>query len=301
MFRTRTLERVEEMLDSAMSGEFQESDYDESKLSRLESKWKQFLATSQLSHQRLEEKKQNVESLVSDISHQTKTPIANMRLYAELLEERMPPGEELCLVQEIHRQADKLEFLLQSLTKMSRLESNSITLHPEQNNVWELMDEVLSEMQPRAAKKGLTLVDLRDGTGNLPECNSDERKKSFEGNEKRFCNAFFDWKWTKEALGNILDNAIKYSEEDSQIEVSLTEYELYIAVSVRDHGIGIAEEEQAKIFGRFYRSQTVATKEGVGLGLYLAREILQRENGYIRVRSVPEEGSEFRIFLWRSC
>ena len=111
--------------------------------------------------------------------------------------------------------------------------------------------------------------------------------------------ALFDVKWTKEALGNILDNAVKYSYEDSTIQVLIREYELYVAISVKNKGIGISEQESSKIFGRFYRSEKVLQKEGVGLGLYLARKILQRENGYIEVRSEEGDGAEFILYLWK--
>lgn len=285
MFHDRTLERLNQMIDMAISGEFRESDYDESKLSRLECKWKQFLATSQLSYDRLDETKKNIESFVSDISHQTKTPIANICLYVELLEERLQQPEELALVTEIHRQADKLDFLIQSLTKLSRLENNIIEVHPQTDSVHALVDKLLDGAAQKAAGKEIAL--------------EDKRQESEDEGRGEDCTAWFDRKWTLEALSNILDNAIKYSPSGSRIEVSVTEYPLYVAITVRDYGIGISEQEQPKIFERFYRSQEVAGEEGVGLGLYLAREIIQRENGYIRVRSQKGRGCEFQVFLWR--
>lgn len=292
MFHDRTLDRLNEMLDAALIGEFEESDYDESKLSRLECKWKHFLAASQLSYDKLRETKQNVESLVSDISHQTRTPIANIQLYVELLEERLHKPEELALVQELHRQTDKLDFLIQSLTKMSRLENNIIGLNPQAESVDVLVDEVLAGAAQKAAAKKILLVDKRKEDSELTQ--GDEEKGS-----RGECMAFFDRKWTAEAVGNILDNAIKYSPAESQIEVSVIQYELYVAISVKDYGIGISEQEQPRIFERFYRSQEVAREDGVGLGLYLAREIIRQENGYIHVSSQKKKGSTIRIFLWR--
>lgn len=296
MFHDRTLERLNQMLDLALSGEFQESDYDESKLSRLECKWKQFLATSQLSYDKLDETKKNIESFVSDISHQTKTPIANIRLYIELLEERLQQPEELALITEIHRQADKLDFLIQSLTKLSRLENNIIEVHPQPDSVHRLVDELLEGAAQKAAGKEIVLVDKREEALQVKEDGDGEPGGDKLGQD---CTVWVDRKWTMEALANILDNAIKYSPAGSRIEVSVIEYQLYVAISIRDYGIGISEEEQPKIFERFYRSQEVAGEEGVGLGLHLAREIIQRENGYIRVRSQKGQGCEFQVFLWR--
>lgn len=106
-------------------------------------------------------------------------------------------------------------------------------------------------------------------------------------------------KWTKEALGNIVDNAVKYSLSGSRVILSVTEYDMYAAVSVRDFGMGIRETDTARIFQRFYRAENVHEKDGVGIGLYLAREIIRRENGYIKVRSKVGKGSEFILYLQR--
>lgn len=282
MFTNRTIDRLNKMLDAAIAGDFRESDYDETKISQLESKWKQFLGTSVLSRENLEKEKENVKSLVSDISHQTKTPMTNMKLYLALLTESLQTGEqtavrekELRLAEEIERQAEKLEFLIQSLTKMSRLESNIVEVKPRLQPVKELILAAVRDTEPKAQSKGITMEVLCEG-------------EFF---------SYFDLKWTKEALVNILDNAVKYSKEGTEVTVSVMKYELYTAIAVRDMGIGIKEEEIPKIFGRFYRAREVQQEDGVGIGLYLAREILKKEGGYIRVKSKKGEGSEFILYL----
>lgn len=285
MFGSRTLDRLDKMLDEAIAGKFRESDYDETKLSRVEAKWKHFLGTSVLSRENLEKEKENVKSLVSDISHQTKTPMANMKLYASLLRESLELEDDtanreqnLSLIEEIYRQTEKLEFLIDSLTKMSRLESNIVEVKPKQQEIAKLLETVIEDMEIKAAQKGQEIINTYADNGT----------------------ALFDMKWTKEALGNILDNAVKYSPQGSCITVSVTEYEIYTAVSVKDQGIGIREEDTAKIFGRFYRAEEVQQEDGVGIGLYLAREILKKENGYIKVKSKPGMGAEFIIYLQRN-
>lgn len=284
MFENRTIRRLEMMLDAALSGDFQENDYDETKLSRLESKWKRFLAASMLSRENLNREKENVKSLVSDISHQTKTPMTNIRLYASLLgelieaETGMQRQEEAAvMIGELARQTEKLEFLIQALTKMSRLESNIVEVHPEQQPITPLLRDVVVEAAIKADGKNITIRNVYAG-------------EAF---------ACFDYKWTKEALGNVLDNAVKYSPPGSTVTLSVLEYEMYLAVSVRDEGRGIREEEIPKIFGRFYRAEEVSQEEGVGIGLYLTREILRKENGYVKVKSQPEKGSEFLLYLYR--
>ena len=284
MFENRTIRRLEMMLDAALSGDFQENDYDETKLSRLESKWKRFLAASMLSRENLNREKENVKSLVSDISHQTKTPMTNIRLYASLLgelieaETGMQRQEEAAvMIGELVRQTEKLEFLIQALTKMSRLESNIVEVRPEQQPITPLLQNVVAEAAMKADGKNITIRNVYAG-------------EAF---------ACFDYKWTKEALGNVLDNAVKYSPPGSTVTLSVLEYEMYLAVSVCDEGRGIREEEIPKIFGRFYRAEEVSQEEGVGIGLYLTREILRKENGYVKVKSQPEKGSEFLLYLYR--
>lgn len=284
MFENRTIRRLEMMLDAALSGDFQENDYDETKLSRLESKWKRFLAASMLSRENLNREKENVKSLVSDISHQTKTPMTNIRLYASLLGELIAAEtgmqrqeEAVVLIGELARQTEKLEFLIQALTKMSRLESNIVEVRPEQQPITPLLQDVVAEAAMKADGKNLSIRNIYAG-------------EAF---------ACFDYKWTKEALGNVLDNAVKYSPPGSTVTLSVLEYEMYLAVSVRDEGRGIREEEIPKIFGRFYRAEEVSQEEGVGIGLYLTREILRKENGYVKVKSQLEKGSEFLLYLYR--
>lgn len=284
MLRSREAKKVEEMLDAALQGNFRESDYDESELSRVETKWKRFLSTSALSKEQLEREKENVKSLVSDISHQTKTPVANIRLYTELLKERLCGEEntperqqEIRMAEEISRQAEKLEFLIQSLTKMSRLESNILAVQPEKQGLQKLLEESIGDVTPKAEKKQIQIIN--NCVDNI--------------------TAFYDFKWTKEAVCNVLDNAVKYSPRGGKVILSVTEYELYAAVSVRDEGIGIPEEDTARIFGRFYRAESVQQEDGVGIGLYLTREILRKQNGYIKVKSAPGKGSEFFLYLQR--
>ena len=285
MFGNKTLERLGRMLDDAIAGTFQEGDYDETKLSRLESRWKQYLAASALSGENLRREKENVKSLVSDISHQTKTPMTNLKMYTALLEENLRAEmhmesreESMEMLREILRQTEKMEFLIQSLTKISRLETNIVEVRPAFQEISALLAEAEAGIRQRAENKEIRIRNIYTGNGS----------------------ACYDLKWTKEALENILDNAVKYSPCGSEILMSVTEYEMYAAVSVKDRGRGIREEDVPKIFGRFYRAEDVQQEEGVGIGLYLAREILKKENGYIKVKSAEGEGAEFILYLPRN-
>ncbi|NBI90204.1 sensor histidine kinase [Lachnospiraceae bacterium] len=266
--------RIDRMIDAAKDGSFSETEFNEGKLSRLEAKMYQYLAAGHLSRQQMEEEREKIKTLVSDISHQTKTPIANMLLYTQLLEENKSLDEDAKnIAVQIEEQTNKLNFLIQSLIKTSRLESGMISLMPGNNRIDELISKL--DYAGAAEQKGISF-----SVGEVPRL-----------------TAFFDMKWTLEALANIVDNALKYTAPGGSVEIGVKDYEMFVRIDIKDTGIGMKEEETAKIFSRFYRSPAVGGKEGVGIGLYLVREILSREGGYVKVASRFGEGSVFSVFL----
>lgn len=278
IWRRKNWERLNQMLDEGIRGEFEESKYDESELSKVESKWKRFLQDSAMAKQNLETEKANIKGLISDISHQTKTPMANIKLYSELLSEQLEEdGMEAELLGQIQAQAQKLEFLIQALTKLSRLETNILEVVPVKSQVKPLLESAVEEIRKKAEKKEIQIKIEMD----------------FEA------EAVFDRKWTEEALYNLLDNAVKYSPAGSEVLISTKLYEMWCVIAVSDRGRGISEEEIPKIFGRFYREKEVQQEEGVGIGLYLVREILQKEGGFIKVNSEVGKGSTFLCYLPR--
>ena len=272
----RLLARLDEMLAAAMDGSFTEQRFDESRLSALESRLAQYLAASGVSAQNLQAQKDQISTLVSDISHQTRTPVANLQLYAQLLAEQPLDLEGRACAEAIETQAQKLQSLIEALVKTSRLESGVLALHPAPGELAPMAERAAAQYAPKAAAKGLSLT-VGPAAGS----------------------AVFDPKWTEEALCNLLDNAVKYTPAGGAVTVSVQAYELFAAVRVRDTGPGIPEEEQAKIFGRFYRAPAAYQAEGVGIGLYLARQIAAGQGGYLKVESVPGAGSTFSLYLPR--
>lgn len=269
----RILDSIEKMLHMAMNGEFSVETFDEGRLSKLESELAAFLSSSSISAKNIENERDKIKSLISDISHQTKTPIANLILYSELLENSELSGVDRTNAEAIHAQAEKLRFLIDSLVKLSRLENGILALESQETPLMPLLEDIVRQFKEKAEKKGLKL-----------ELNKTDAK------------AVIDAKWTHEALANIVDNAIKYTDNGS-IKISVTPYEMFVRVDIKDTGIGISEEEHPKIFKRFYRGTEVKQKEGVGIGLHLAREIISGEGGYIKLSSTPGEGSTFSVFL----
>lgn len=269
----KVMARLEEMLGEAMTGDFTEKEFSENRISRIESKFYNYINSSAVSAVAVKNERDKIKTLISDISHQTKTPIANLLLHGELLAESELNSEQRDSCGAMLRETEKLRFLIDALVKLSRLENGILSLNPAMDSVGELMRSVYEEMRDKAELKGLSL--------------------ELEASDAR---AFFDRKWTAEALTNIVDNAIKYTDGGS-VSLSAVEYEMFVCVKVKDTGAGIAEEDIPKIFARFSRLEEAHQKEGVGIGLYLAREIIAGEGGYIKVASVPGKGSEFSAFL----
>lgn len=270
----RIMDSLDAMLDSALEGDFSEIVFDESLLSAVEAKMARFLSASTMSLKNLTAEKDKIKSLISDISHQTKTSIANILLYSQLLSEYELPEDCALCVNALSAQAAKLDFLIGALIKTSRLETGIITINPQRGLIQTLLDDVISQIRSKAQAKDISIV-----------------METTKG------AAYYDPKWTAEAVYNVLDNAVKYSPRQSVITISALPYELFYRIDISDQGIGISEEEQSKIFLRFYRSPVVNDQTGVGIGLFLTREILANGGGYIKVASQKQRGSTFSIFL----
>ena len=245
-FKTkRIIDRLDIMVDNAIEGRNLESRFDESRMGALETKLQKFLEMNNRSIDGLREEKAKINTLISDISHQTKTPIANIKLYAELLRESDISEESREYVNVLIEQTERLNFLIQSLIKISRLDNGIITLTPKNQTIVSLLEAAKKTYFLAASEKNIDI----DITVNEVE-------------------AVFDEKWTAEAIEIILDNAIKYTPNNGKISINIEEYQMFLRINIKDTGIGIKEDEYSKIFMRFYRSSDVAEKPGVGIGLY---------------------------------
>ena len=220
----------------------------------------------------------DLQELISDISHQVKTPIANLKIInGTLTEQEVPAQKQREFLAAQASQLDKLDFLMQAMIKTSRLETGVISLEKKQQPIYDTLAAALGGILLNAERKQ---VDVRvDCPEHLEACH--------------------DRKWTGEALFNILDNAVKYTPEGGQIRVQAEGWEMYVKIDISDTGIGIPERHQGTIFKRFYREEAVHDVDGLGIGLYLAREIISLQGGYIRVSSQVGKGSVFSVFLPR--
>ena len=274
--QTKTLQRLKHMLEDARNGHFRPSSIDESLMSAMENDMCQFLQESMLAEENLQKERDQIQNLISDISHQTVTPISNIMLYSQLLEESLAGMPQQPQAEAVRKQAEKLDFLISSLVKSSRLETGMIKTEPAPCDLCGLLESVAAQAAAKAEEKGVLLHLRRPETPVLALC---------------------DGKWTREACFNLVDNAVKYTEPGGRVELSAADYPMFSCVNVKDDGMGIAEEEIPRIFGRFYRSSQAAQEDGVGLGLYLARQIVECQGGYIKVSSKPGQGSCFSVFL----
>lgn len=268
------LARLDQQLNRAIAGVPLETVYDEAYLSLIEDKLNQFLSIQQKHASDSQEAMQEVQATISNIAHQLKTPLSNVLLYSQLLSEQIAGGNDLA--REIEQQAQKLADFVESLVRTSYLEQGLIQLAVKDQPIGLLVRESVKDMKLAALKKQVT-IEYQDTDAT----------------------AFFDWRWTKEALLNILDNAVKYSPVQGKVSVTVTRYEFFHCITVCDEGPGIPEIEQAQIFDRFYRGTASSRATGLGIGLYLAKTVLTAQHGYLSVLS-QGAGACFALYLPRT-
>ena len=274
LFTDGLCQTLDHMMDST---DRPQVDYEaETLLSRISHRLERLYNVMQKTRHTAEGEKEELQSLVSDISHQTKTPIANLKLLNDTMLTR-PLTEEKRkeFLQATGTQLDKLDFLIQGMVKTSRLETGVITL--------EKQDAVIGDTLVSAINGVLAPMEQKEINLSV-DCPSD-------------LTISHDSRWTSEALFNILDNAVKYTSAGGSIQVRVRDWEMYLRIDVTDTGRGIPEHSQGTIFKRFYRDEAVHDIDGVGIGLYLAREIITMQGGYITAESKVGEGSTFSVFL----
>lgn len=267
-------------MDNAIHGQIQEMAYDESMDAAITQRLNRLLQIAGMHKEQAELERDTIKALISDISHQVRTPLSNIMLYIELLREQALEKDIEVLADKIQKNSEKLDFFMKELVKSSYVEQEMILVHPQMVSVEELIDISCQNVELAAFRKKIMI----------------KKELSKEVSEK-LCYA--DKKWTIEALGNLLENAIKYSKEESMVQIRCKEQESFLCIEVQDDGIGIKEEEQGKVFERFYRSEQVKEQPGFGIGLYLAREVLSKQGGYLKLTSKLGKGTVIAMYLSR--
>ncbi|WP_138303002.1 MULTISPECIES: HAMP domain-containing sensor histidine kinase [Eubacteriales] len=266
------------LLDDMMSGDQAMPQYaeEESLFYKIQHRISRLYEVLRESKSSIAKERADLQELISDISHQVKTPIANLKMLdATLLEQTVSLEKQKEFLLAMGNQLDKLDFLMQAMIKTSRLEAGVISLEPKPLAIYDTL---------AAALGGILL-------------NAEQKKIEVKVDCPETVTAAHDRKWTTEALFNILDNAVKYTPEGGKIQVTVASWEMYAKIDISDTGIGIPEQHQGTIFKRFYREDSVHDAPGIGIGLYLTREIITRQGGFIRVASEVGTGSTFSVFL----
>lgn len=228
--------------------------------------------------ERLSEEEESTKRLITDISHQLKTPLSSLKMSYELaVGENLSESERKEFILQEKRELDKLETLVGELVRLSRLESHMIQLDVRENDMAEVIADAVSEIFMKAHAKNITI----------------------DAELERDCRVLCDKRWTTEAISNVIDNAVKYSAEGTRILVSAKRLPTLVVTDISDSGIGIPRDELNNIFKRFYRGKGASdyAKEGAGVGLYIARRILEDEKGTIMAMQNPCGGTIFRITL----
>lgn len=267
-------------LDGMLAGGFAQSQPDNSEtlFAKINHRLIHLYEIMQKNNNRIDAEKKALQELISDISHQVKNPITSLKMVnSTLLEQDVPREKQKSFLISINDQLNKLDFLMQSMIKTSRLEIGIINLEKTKQSLYDTLAMALGGILFPAENKNITVEVACPENLIVPH----------------------DRKWTSEALFNILDNAVKYTSENGHIGVTVDQWEMYTKIDIKDTGKGIIESHHAKIFKRFYREEEVHDIDGIGIGLYLAREIISRQGGYIKVSSTPGDGSVFSVFLTR--
>ena len=225
-----------------------------------------------------EKSRDEIQKLISEIAHQMRTPLTNIESYTGFLRNITETAEQnlegeasgsnekigLQYISALEVSERKLHFLVDSFVKMARLEQHIIQIHQNEKDLLKTIHNTFGQIQNRA----------------------EEKQIRFHITMPNQALCVHDSNWLSEAVFNILDNAVKYSEPGGTVEVSLKQNELYMKLQVRDYGIGIEEGEENQIFRRFYRGRRVTVQEGLGIGLYLAREIMNLHGGFMTAKKM---------------
>lgn len=256
-------------LSKAAHGDITEKEYKEGIFKSIEHQFRLLFSRIQDQKEKHIKEKENLNELITELSHQIKTPISSIKLFNELLIEL----EESEILLNMRTEIDRLEWLSKVLLDISKLETGLIQFNSESMQVRNLINESVSAVYAKANLRNVEIIGDLDSDFTI----------------------LADSKWTKEALINILDNAIKYTDAGGKIMISTQCNSLTKRIIIEDNGIGIHKKDIPHLFKRFFKGENTIKNEGTGIGLYLASEILSMSNASIKVKSTLNIGSKFEI------
>ncbi|MEO1771311.1 sensor histidine kinase [Candidatus Enterococcus ferrettii] len=245
-------------------------------LESLENKYHTEKSQYSILLQRTRQEDSQIKSSITDIAHQLKTPVASLKLSMDIaLSEAYSPAERQEFSDQAVLQINKLNLMLDGLAKISQMETDLIQINPQKYSLRKLVSEAINSVIIKALERDIDI-----------ELSSIDES-----------TIFVDYKWTLEALSNVLENAIKYSPVHTKIQVNSQSLVTYVVLEILDEGPGIPKQEQTLIYQRFYRGENSNEVEGSGVGLYLTRKIIEEQGGTILVKNRVDQGANFQLTL----
>ena len=280
--RNKLYQRAEKIIDNYINNDYschlpQDS---EGEIFHLFASVEQLATMLQAKNETEHKTKEFLKSTISDISHQLKTPLAALMMYQEIIESEPDNTNTVKeFSQKIGIALKRMEQLILSMLKITRLDTGNILFDKRACSVQELIKNAISELTTRATQEKKQLI--VQGTPNQ--------------------TVICDMDWTSEAIGNLVKNALDHTEAGGIIRITWESTPTMLRILVYDNGSGIAPEDIHHIFKRFYRSKYSLNTPGIGLGLPLAKSIIEGQGGLISVQSVLHEGTTFSVsFLTKS-
>lgn len=247
-----------------------------------------YKAASTLSYQKdlLKKDKVALSNAIADISHQLKTPLTSMIVMNDLLKTEDDKKRQEEFLQMQSNQLDRMNWLIQTLLKLSKIDAGTITMNPEDVAAEVIIREVIKPFEIQMELKNITY-----------SCIYPEDPEDINATAGSYIKC--DKNWTIEAIQNIVKNCIEHMESGGTLSISVSDTNIYKEISIEDTGCGIAKEDLPHIFERFYKGKN-AGKDSVGIGLALAKTIINGQHGDIVVESTEGVGTSFRVRFYKT-
>ena len=271
------LEKLETIFDQVIHNKFDPETvkYSEGQVHKVIFKAKRVAEIAEERKHNVEIEHQHIQELITDISHQMRTPLTSIMMYTELLQSmNLPEGEAKEFLERIEVSSERLMWLASEFIIMTRFETATMKLHPVLEDVNKTLQKAILENQEAAKQKKILI------SGDFNQANL----------------LVHDSKWTGEAFSNVIDNAVKYSHEKSKIQINIERLLSYTRVDITSYGIGVSDDAIRLISQKYYRGENAKELPGAGIGLYLTKSILEEQGGYMLVKQ-EQERTIFSLFL----
>lgn len=243
----------------------------------------------------LKKEKEFLVNILSDISHQLKTPLSALIIYNDILSNKKISEENReKFLQNSKTQLNRMDWLIKSILKLAKVDARAIEFNMKENSLVNTIYEVIDNVAMMAAENKVNIVFKSNMYEESVISNIEEINKKNKNKNKFMFN--YDDKWLGEALINIVKNGVEHS-YNGEIHIELEENPTNTKIVIRDNGVGISEKDLPNIFKRFYKG---GKSESVGIGLSLSKSIIEAQGGYIEVKSKVDIGTEFKIVLMKS-